>query len=570
MKHIDKLTDAFKKNILTTSERLRLTKLMVLGLAASLSDILVIGLVYPLISLLSSANRPVSSNFPNNFLNITTNKQQLIFSCLVLLFAYVLRMIVFLFYKRGVARLRRDINTRISSSVFDNYLCKNLEFYSSSNSSEIIRNISAIDGYVGVHIFGVVTLVSELMLGIGLIGLVTIMSPGSTFPALIFCGILGYFAHRITKSKLKFAGEKSIHAVSGRLRIIQEGLGGISEIKLYSKEEFFKEEFDVHQVRAADADCEFEVYSNLTAPLFELVLISTLMLFTALFVSTQTDFAPILPTLALFAGAAFRIIPSFGRVINYMQNLDFSSALANELRAIVFAGKEEIGQQPNYLTKYLSISKEASLRLIDVSFSYESKTQPVLSNINMQFEQGKTYSITGESGSGKSTLVALILGLFKPKEGGVYVGGVSISESMKSWQESIGYVPQSIFLRDESIRKNITLGELTDNQALLDQVIIQSGLQTFVSNQSHGVDTKIGESGSRISGGERQRIGIARALYRNPSLLVFDEATNALDQETEEKILDTIFSMRGQLTIIFLSHNDKVVERCDVIYKLKN
>lgn len=568
MKHIDNFTDAFKKEILTNSERLRLIKLIVLGVAASLSDILVIGLVYPFITLLSSSNGQVSSIFPNGFLHVRTIKQELIFSCLVLLVGYVLRVLVFLAYKKSSARLRRDIYTRFSSTIFDNYLRENLEFYYSNSTSEIIRNISAIDGYISVYIFGIATLISELMLGIGLIGLVTIMSPSSTFPALIFCGILGYLAHRITKSRMKRAGEKSKQAVSGRLKIIQEGLRGISEIKLYSKEEFFKEEFEVHQKRAADAECEFEVYSNLTAPLFELVLISTLMLFTALYVSTKTDFSPILPTLALFAGAAFRIIPSFGRVINYMQNLDFGGAIADELRAIAVSGKEVIDHQSNTVVTNLSISDEASLRLVNLSFSYKSKTERVISNIDMCFEHGKTYCITGESGSGKSTLVALILGLFKPIEGGVYVGDISISESMKSWQNTIGYVPQSIFLRDESIRKNITLGDSADNPALLDQVIAQSGLQTFISNQTLGIDTKIGESGSRISGGERQRIGIARALYRKPSLLVFDEATNALDQETEDRVLDTIFSMRGKITIILLSHNVKVAERCDVIYKL--
>jgi ABC-type bacteriocin/lantibiotic exporter with double-glycine peptidase domain len=186
----------------------------------------------------------------------------------------------------------------------------------------------------------------------------------------------------------------------------------------------------------------------------------------------------------------------------------------------------------------------------------------------MQFDFGKIYCISGESGSGKSTLVGLILGLLKPIRGDVRVGNVSISESLQNWQKTIGYVPQSIFLRDDTIKRNITLGEPDDNQLLINQVIEQAGLKTFISNLPEGLETVIGESGSRISGGERQRIGIARALFRNPSLLVFDEATNALDQETEDQLLEIIFAMRGKVTMIILSHNVKVVDRCDVVYKL--
>jgi ABC-type bacteriocin/lantibiotic exporter with double-glycine peptidase domain len=186
----------------------------------------------------------------------------------------------------------------------------------------------------------------------------------------------------------------------------------------------------------------------------------------------------------------------------------------------------------------------------------------------MQFDFGKIYCISGESGSGKSTLVGLILGLLKPIRGDVRVGNVSISESLQNWQKTIGYVPQSIFLRDDTIERNITLGESDDDQLLIDQVIEQAGLKMFISNLPEGVETVIGESGSRISGGERQRIGIARALFRNPSLLVFDEATNALDQETEDQLLETIFAMRGKVTMIILSHNVKVFDRCDVVYKL--
>lgn len=563
-----KFTDAFRKDILTKSEKVRVLKLMLLGIFAALTDVLVVGLVYPFVALLTSSKieSPLQSLF--ELFYAKTLSQKLLLTCLSLMVGYIFRMFVFFCFRKGVARLRRDIQIRFATLIFDKYLRKNLEFFYSTNSSEIVRNISSVYGYLDVFVFGILTLVSELTLGLGVIGLISVISPKSVLPALLLCGFLGYLAVRVTKSKMKRAGQNVNDAFAGRLRVVQESVGGISEIKLYSKEEFFKEEFLEHQRHAADAESDFEIYSGLTSPLFELVLIFSLIVFSSIYISTNSDLELVLPTLAVLAGAAFRIIPSFGRLINYLQNLDFRGAAAEELRKIAFTDSlltkdEELNQVRDF-----RLTDESSLNLVNLGFAYQSTQIPIFTNINMQFEYGKIYCITGESGTGKSTLVGLILGLLKPVEGDVRIGEQSISESLQNWRKTIGYVPQSIFLRDDTIKKNITLGELTEQQVRLDWAIAQSGLKSFISKLPEGIDTIVGEGGARISGGERQRVGIARALYRNPSILVFDEATNALDEETEDQILETIFAMRGDTTIIMLSHNPKVVERCEIVYRL--
>jgi|694.fasta_scaffold17285_7 ABC-type multidrug transport system fused ATPase/permease subunit len=568
MKSLFRFTDAFRKDILIKSEKIRFIRLLLVGVIAALTDVLVVGLLYPFITLLSGSKIQGALQNSFEFFHAETIKLQIILTCLALLAGYVARFLVFFYFKKETARFRRDIQIRFSSLVFNNYLRRDLEDFYSTNSSELVRNLSAVGSYLSTFVFGFLTLVSELTLGFGLIGLVTVFSPGAVFPALLLCLILGYLAHRLTKSKMKSAGERASSAVGGRLRVMQEGYRGISEIKLYSKEDFFKEEFAEYQKRAADAEQDFEVYSGMTSPLFELVLVSSLIAFVSIYISTSKDFALVLPTLALLAGAAFRIIPSFGRLINYMQNMEFGGAIAEDLRRM--SGKDSLATKvvESNQDKSICLSDKSSLELVNLGFTYQSNQIPVFQSLNMKFEFGKIYCITGESGSGKSTLVALILGLLKPVEGDVRVGEFSISESLESWQKTIGYVPQSIFLRDDTIKRNITLGESTDQRLRLEQVIAQSGLTSFIGTQSEGVETNVGESGSKISGGERQRIGIARALFRNPSLLVFDEATNALDQETENQVLETIFSMRGEVTMIILSHNVKVVERCDVVYRL--
>ena len=274
----------------------------------------------------------------------------------------------------------------------------------------------------------------------------------------------------------------------------------------------------------------------------------------------------LLPIIGLFAAAAFRLLPSVNRVIGAVQLLRFTSPIANTLY-------DEI----HLIHKTESISYEGevilknNLEIKNVRFSYPSSELEIIKDININIIFGKTVGFIGESGAGKSTLVDIILGLLTPVSGEIIVDGINITKSIRGWQNQIGYVPQSIYLVDDSLRRNIAFGlpikDISDDAVW--QAARSAKLEEFINKLPDGLETIVGERGVKLSGGQQQRIGIARALYHNPSVLVLDEATSSLDIETERKVMDAVNELHGEKTILIVAHRLSTVESCDYIYRLE-
>ena len=273
----------------------------------------------------------------------------------------------------------------------------------------------------------------------------------------------------------------------------------------------------------------------------------------------------LLPVLGLFAAAAIKLMPSTNRIIASFQAIKYNNATVNTLNdELRFEVKTE-----NQIESSKVITFNTSLKLKNLTFGYES-SRHVLENINLEINQGKIIGLIGESGSGKSTLIDLIVGFIKPLEGEIMIDNVNIHSNLREWQNKIGYVSQNVFILDDTLKKNIVFGEKDDeiNFGLLENAIAQSQLSDFVNSLAEGVDTNVGERGAKISGGQRQRIAIARALYSNPSFLIFDESTNALDLETESQIMNVIHELRGKKTSLIVSHRLSTIENCDIVLKL--
>ena len=275
----------------------------------------------------------------------------------------------------------------------------------------------------------------------------------------------------------------------------------------------------------------------------------------------------LIPTLGLFLGAAFRILPSFNRIMNSFQGFKFSMPGVKKVYFELKTGKQDFIKKPKTSEKIL-LKKE--LNLINVSFKYEKSNKKIITNLNLKIPIKKTIGIIGQSGSGKSTLVDIILGLLKPTDGIVSIDNLDIHKNLESWQSQVGYVPQDIYLIDDTLLKNIAFG-IDENLIDIDRVtmvINYANLSNFVNSLENGVFSHVGEKGVKISGGQKQRVGIARALYNNPTLLVLDEATSALDKENEKLIMDDIYRLSHKMTTIIISHNESTLLRCDKIYKI--
>jgi ABC-type multidrug transport system fused ATPase/permease subunit len=280
--------------------------------------------------------------------------------------------------------------------------------------------------------------------------------------------------------------------------------------------------------------------------------------------ATGKDIESIIPTVGLFAATSFKVLPSINKVVNSKQTLKVSRSTI-----------ETIHHDLDLPISLNSITDGSSFRFESVvaeqlNFKYEQSENLVLTDINLKINSGEAVGFVGQSGSGKSTLIDIMLGLLTPLSGAVLVNGQKVSGIKSDWQKAIGYIPQTIFLMDDSLRRNIAIG-IADSE--IDEVAIHEALKSaqleeFVASLPEGLDTVVGERGVRLSGGQRQRIGIARALYHRPSVLVLDEATSSLDTETEHGVMQAVQALQGDKTVIIVAHRLSTVEYCDRLYRL--
>ena len=274
----------------------------------------------------------------------------------------------------------------------------------------------------------------------------------------------------------------------------------------------------------------------------------------------------ILPILALFTVGTFRILPSITRTVEMIHQIRFASAIVDQTKDYMSLDTKDQPEVGDCI-----VSPFESLELSDAFFAYEGDSAFQLGPLSMRIERGEYVGLVGESGAGKSTLVDLIAGLLHVSRGSVSVNDQDLVGRERAWRQIIGYVPQSIYLTDESIRRNVAFGirdrDIDDSRVA--HAIALAQLTEFVDQQPAGLETQVGERGIRLSGGQRQRIGIARALYHRPEILLLDEATAALDMETERGVMDAVHTLRGSMTVIIIAHRLATVERCDRLYHLE-
>jgi len=351
------------------------------------------------------------------------------------------------------------------------------------------------------------------------------------------------------------------------LKYLQQGFGSIKDLKILQRSDELIEAFTKNNKTLNLCERKEFFIDSLPKLWLEWLAVIGFTLLIFLMIFQGKELLQIVPLLGLFAAAAFRVMPSLARILNAIQGIIYN-------RPAIDSVYEEFNQKnfgnsiKKIYSKTLLLNNEINLK--NVSFQY-SKTGPyILKNINLNIKNGTTIGLIGESGIGKTTLINIILGLIEPTSGKINVDGVSISENIKSWQSQIGYVPQNIYLTDDTIKKNIAFAlpeEKIDNN-LVKKAATNARLDKLINGLNEGLNTNIGEFGDKISGGQRQRIAIARALYTNPKVLILDECTNSLDLETEKQILKEVNSFKGEKTIIMITHRPSTLENCDYIYKI--
>ena len=527
-----------------------------------------IGLVIPILNLLSESSINLQNYAIFNKLDLgqLTKIELVIGSMLVLLSVYSFKTIFLTYVSYRQVKYLTKIKSTLSDKLFDSYLKQPYDFHLQINSSELIRNINDIDLALGV-LRSYMMLVTEVIVLFGVGILLFIYEPLGTILSMAILGSVGFYFNKKIQSKVNIWGKERQRHEGFRMMHLLQGFGAIKDIKVLGREKTFIDDFSEHNVLAASSQFKQNFVLGLPRLWFEWLTILGIILLVLIMISQGKDLAFFIPTLGLFAAAAFRLMPSITRVMNCNQQINFG------LPVIETVYKELSNSKKNSFatTKEndpLIIQNQIELKKI--CYSYPKTKKKLLANIDLKINCGQSIGLIGESGIGKTTLINIILGLLTPDTGSILVDGKNILKGMRNWQNQIGYVPQNIYLNDDTIKKNIAFGipEKKINNKAVDEAIHRAQLTKFVSSLTSGVDTKLGECGERISGGQRQRIGIARAIYNDPKLLIFDESTNSLDLDTEKAIINDVDLLKGNKTIIMIAHRMSTLSICEKIYRL--
>ena len=551
--------------------------LMIIGAALEACSI---GLVIPIITTLLDPEAVNGDGYLGDiyrFLGMKSTSQFTIVMLLVIIAAFVVKN-VFLYFQ-NVVQLRFVYTNQFATSrrMMINFMERPYEYYLNADTSVIQRSITSdVNNMYGL-ILSSLQLLSEIIMFLVLVIVLMTQDPMMILTIALLLVIVLLVIKCILKPIMIKAGEDNQEYYSGLYKWIDQSMMGIKEIKIANKESYFINEYSKCGAGYVGAVQKYNIYNATPRLLIETVCIAGLVLYLILQIASGKEVAAMITQIGVFAVAAMRLLPSANRINNYLTSISYfepffmgvSDNLQEEINdrnvnydAEAYEARKEI--------KKLPVLKKIELK--DIVYKYPNTDVLIFNHADMEIPVGCSVGVVGTSGAGKTTIIDVLLGLLNIQEGSILADGVEVREHYEEWLKNIGYIPQTIFMIDASIRKNVAFGvpdeEIDDNKVW--QALKEAQLDEFVRGLPEGLDTGIGERGIRLSGGQRQRIGIARALFEDPEVLVLDEATSALDNETEAAIMDSINRLHGRKTLIIIAHRLQTIEKCDMVYRVEN
>ncbi|SEG14548.1 ABC-type bacteriocin/lantibiotic exporter, contains an N-terminal double-glycine peptidase domain [Butyrivibrio sp. Su6] len=491
---------------------------------------------------------------------------------LIFLFIFKNLYLLFLVYKQNtfISRARNDMISR----VMREFLNRPYEDYLGADIPTVFRITDSDIPKTFTLMLSLLSLSTEMVVSICLGIVLLAVNWQMTVLILVVLVILTLIITKILKPRLNTIGRKNQETQSRIAKWRIQAIYGLKDVKVLNRQDFFIRNYYESGRIGADIDRNYTVLNNIPRLLIETVFISVVLLYVLIYLINGGDAKALLPQITAFGMAAIRIMPSANRINTYLTQIAYNQYsldfVYNNLTESMKMEKEMRAERAKVAGPALHLEKEIELK--NITFHYPDSEDNIFTDANMMVPRGKSVGIIGPSGAGKSTIVDILLGLLHVKSGEILCDGSNIFSNYESWLAQIGYIPQSIYLVDESIRDNIAFGIDADqiNDDRIWEVCEEAQLADFIRTLPEGLDTRIGDRGVRLSGGQRQRIGIARALYHNPEILVFDEATSALDNETEAAVMEAINSFHGKKTMIIIAHRLNTIANCDIIYEVKD
>ena len=550
----------------------RLAGLLALMLGGALLEALGLVAVLPFLALLSNPERvddvPLLGSLGDAF-GLETTRELLVLSCAIVLSVFVIKTAYLTALFAIQARYIFGHQARLARRLFEAYLASPYPFHLRRNSAELLRNSNASVLIIFTQVvLPVAYLIIEIMVMVVMLTLLFALAPVATLSAIASIGALVVVVQLVLRRRLgAISREQQMHQAS-IIRWVQQGLGGIKETKVLGREAFFVEMYGRSAGRYADALRRLRFASDAPRVLIEGVTLGGLFALLLVLLLLGQDVDALLPVLGLFAMAAIRLMPSASRILTALTAIRGSFAALDD----VYADLRETERTTGTFDR--ATGSEVHLRdaitLDHVGYQYEGAAGLAVDDVSLVIARGESVAFVGSSGAGKTTLVDILLGLLQPTTGAVRVDGIDVAGAIPAWQRRVGYIPQPVYVLDDTIRRNVAFGlhdvDIDDEKVW--RALDAAQLRTFVNALPLGLEATLGERGARMSGGQRQRIGIARALYRDAELLVLDEATAALDNETERDVSRAIIALAGQKTIITIAHRLSTVRDCDRLYVL--
>ena len=507
-------------------------------------------------------------------LSITTVKQVTMALLYGMMAIYVIKNLYILLLTYMQNTFITKNRNRMISRVMAEFLNRPYEKYLGADIPTVFRITDSDIPQTFSLILAMLQLASEVVVSCLIFIVLLLNDPGMTLFIIAVFGLLTLFIVKVFKPRLNRIGARN-QAIQSRIakwRI--QATYGLKDVKVLNREEFYVRNYYETGKVGAEVARNYAVLNNMPRLLIETVFIVSVLGFLVVYINGGGDITAMVTTISAFAIAAVRVLPSVNRINTYITEIAYTQPSLD----FVYDNLQEGMKTDAMLAERRAYSQVEKLKLdhqieLDhISFHYPDSDKNIFEDAHMIVPKGKSVGIIGTSGAGKSTIVDILLGLLHAQTGTITCDGVDIFKNYESWLAQIGYIPQSIYLIDESIRDNIAFGIDADkiDEKRIWEVLEEAQLKEFVEELPEGLDTTIGDRGVRLSGGQRQRIGIARALYNDPEILVFDEATSALDNDTEAAVMEAVNSFHGRKTMIIIAHRLNTIEKCDMIYKVEN
>lgn len=574
--------DTFTKVIKLLDNKTRFYSVVVLiaTLIGSVMELIGVAIVLPIINMAMEDSEVTANIFARTISRLfnTNDKNEIL---ILLIVATIVIYIIKAVYMVALSVLQysfsMSIKRKLSVRIITSYLKKPYEFFLNTNSAELLRTVTTDTEQFYQVILNVLMITSNFITAtaIGCYLIVTnLIMALSIICMLLVCVIVVLF---VINKRFRDLGKQNQYLSGVINKILLQVFNGAKEIKIMNIEEYFVKDYKKCFRNIEKTNTKYQIYNHIPKHLIETVCITSILVYMGLNIAFSNNYLSLISQLAVFCVGAYKMLPSISAIAAYMSTVMYYRASVDLIYDVITETEKNENNNNHYKTEK-GIEDDATVNFNDnicgkdLYFKYTNSEDYVLNNVNICIKKGQCVGFVGTSGGGKTTLVDVLLTLLEPTRGVVEIDGVNTKNNIRYIGQLVGYIPQVIYLVDDTIRRNVAFGvteeEIDDERVVLS--LKKAQLYEYVAQLPNGINTIIGERGARLSGGQRQRIGIARALYREPKILVLDEATSALDNETEEEIMKSINRLKGEITIIMIAHRLSTIKNCDVVYEISN